>query len=97
MILLDFGWSLLLLPFSLKTYAEYGWRNQSLIAMMGLGGLFLIAYIVFEMKFTRVPIAPRRLVFNKTFIMAIIIDSFYIRESIYKAGTYWIVLLTVCI
>lgn len=80
LILLGFGWSLLLLPFSLKTYAEHGWRNESLIAMMILGGLFLIAYVVFEMKFARVPSAPRRLVFNKTFIMAIIIDSFYMRE-----------------
>ncbi|RFU82124.1 putative transporter [Trichoderma arundinaceum] len=75
--LLGFGWSLLLLPFSLKTYAEHGWRNQSLIAMMIVGGLLLIAYIFFEMKFARVPSAPRRLVFNKTFVMAIIIDSFY--------------------
>lgn len=97
LILLGFGWSLLLLPFSLKTYAEHGWRNQSLIAMMILGGLFLIAYVVFEIKFARVPSAPRRLVFNKTFIMAIIIDSFYMRESIYKAGIYWIALLTICL
>jgi MFS family permease len=80
LVLLGFGWSLLLLPFSLKTYAEHGWHNQSLIAMMILGGVFLIAYIVFEMKFARVPSAPRRLVFNKTFIMAIIIDSFYMRK-----------------
>ncbi|KAL6898440.1 major facilitator superfamily domain-containing protein [Trichoderma evansii] len=46
LVLLGFGWSLLLLPFSLKTYAEHGWRNQSLIAMMIVGGLLLIAYVV---------------------------------------------------
>lgn len=80
LILLGFGWSLLLLPFSLKTYAEHGWRNQSLIAMMIVGGLLLIAYVVFEMKFARVPSAPRRLIFNRTFVMAIIIDFFYMRE-----------------
>lgn len=83
LILLGFGWSLLLLPFSLKTYAEHGWRNQSLIAMMIVGGLLLIAYVVFEMKFARVPSAPRRLVFNKTFVMAIIIDSFYMSEQVF--------------
>ncbi|EHK49393.1 hypothetical protein TRIATDRAFT_50845 [Trichoderma atroviride IMI 206040] len=88
LILLGFGWSLLLLPFSLKTYAEHGWRNQSLIAMMILGGLFLIAYVVFEMKFARVPSAPRRLVFNKTFIMAIIIDSFYMLAGNIRS-LYW--------
>ncbi|KAH7002280.1 hypothetical protein EDB80DRAFT_867287 [Ilyonectria destructans] len=77
LLLLGFGWSLLLLPFSLKTYAENGWRNRSLIAMMIVGGLLLIAYVVYEMKWARVPSAPRRLVFNRTFIMAIIIDGFY--------------------
>jgi MFS family permease len=80
LVLLGFGWSLLLLPFSLKTYADNGWRNQSLIAMMIVGGLLLVAYVVYEMKWARVPSAPRRLVFNKTFIMAILIDSIYMRE-----------------
>lgn len=80
LVLLGFGWSLLLLPFSLKTYADHGWRNQSLIAMMIVGGLLLIAYVVYEIKWARVPSAPRRLVFNRTFIMAIIIDSIYMRE-----------------
>jgi MFS family permease len=79
LILLGFGWSLLLLPFSLKTYADGGWRNRSLIAMMIVGGLLLIAYVLYEIKWARVPSAPRRLIFNKTFIMAIIIDSFYMR------------------
>ncbi|PKK48881.1 hypothetical protein CI102_5448 [Trichoderma harzianum] len=88
LVLLGFGWSLLLLPFSLKTYAEHGWRNQSLIAMMIVGGLLLVAYIVFEMKFARVPSAPRRLVFNKTFVMAIIIDSFYMLAGNIRS-LYW--------
>lgn len=79
LILLGFGWSLLLLPFSLKTYAKHGWKNPSLIAMMVVGGLLLISYVIYEIKWARIPSAPRRLVFNKTFIMAIIIDSFYMR------------------
>ncbi|KAM6480537.1 major facilitator superfamily domain-containing protein [Trichoderma sp. SZMC 28011] len=88
LVLLGFGWSLLLLPFSLKTYAEHGWRNESLIAMMIVGGLLLVAYIVFEMKFARVPSAPRRLVFNKTFVMAIVIDSFYMLAGNIRS-LYW--------
>ena len=79
LILLGFGWSLLLLPFSLKTYAENGWRNPSMIAMVAAGGALLIAYVVYEMKWAKMPSAPRRLVFNKTFIMAVVIDSFYFR------------------
>lgn len=81
LILLGFGWSLLLLPFSLKTYADNGWRNPSLIAMMVVGGLLLIFYVVYEVKWAKIPSAPRRLVFNKTFLMAIIIDAMYMRKS----------------
>lgn len=77
LILLGFGWSLLLLPFSLKTYATHGWQNHSMIAMMVVGGVLLIAYVVYEIKWAKMPSAPRRLVFNKTFVMSIIIDSFY--------------------
>ncbi|KJK66577.1 non-heme dioxygenase in morphine synthesis N-terminal [Aspergillus parasiticus SU-1] len=46
--------------------------------MMLIGGLLLIAYVIYEAKWAGVPRAPRCLVFNKTFTMAIIIDSFYI-------------------
>ncbi|EGR52980.1 uncharacterized protein TRIREDRAFT_53378 [Trichoderma reesei QM6a] len=88
LVLLGFGWSLLLLPFSLKTYADHGWRNQSLIAMMVIGGLLLMAYVFYEMKVARVPSAPRRLVFNRTFIMAIIIDSFYMLAGNIRS-LYW--------
>ncbi|KXH66775.1 hypothetical protein CSAL01_09850 [Colletotrichum salicis] len=89
LILLGFGWSLLLLPFSLKTYAEYGWSNQSLIAMMVVGGILLIAYVVYEIKWAKVPSAPRRLVMNKTFLMAIVIDSFYMLTGNMR-GLYWL-------
>ena len=80
LILLGFGWSLLLLPFSLKTYAQHGWKNQSLIAMMIVGGLLLIAYVIYEIKWAKMPSAPRRLVMNRTFVMAIIIDSLHFRK-----------------
>ncbi|KAF6816301.1 siderophore iron transporter [Colletotrichum plurivorum] len=88
LILLGFGWSLLLLPFSLKTYADHGWRNQSLIAMMVVGGVLLIAYGVYEIKWAKVPSAPRRLVMNKTFLMAIVIDAFYMLAGNIR-GLYW--------
>ncbi|KAE8155087.1 MFS general substrate transporter [Aspergillus avenaceus] len=95
LVLLGFGWSLLLLPFSLKTYADAGWQNQSLIAMMIVGGILLIAYVLYEIKWARVPSSPRRMIFNKTFLMAIIIDGFYmcklagsIRELYWSSYVY---------
>ncbi|KAK5988792.1 Siderophore iron transporter 3 [Cladobotryum mycophilum] len=88
LVLLGSGWSLLLLPFSLKTYAKHGWRNESLIAMMVVGGILLIAYVVYEMKWARVPSAPRRLLLNKTFILAIVIDAFYFLAGNIRS-LYW--------
>ncbi|TKW57478.1 Siderophore iron transporter 3 [Colletotrichum tanaceti] len=88
LVLLGFGWTLLLLPFSLKTYADHGWRNRSLVAMMVTGGVLLGAYVVYELKWAKVPSAPRRLVTNKTFLMAIVIDSFYMLAGNMR-GLYW--------
>lgn len=62
LLLLGFGWSLLLLPFSLKTYAKGGWTNPSMIAMIVVGGVILIGYVVYEVNWAPVPSAPRRLV-----------------------------------
>ncbi|TQN64253.1 Siderophore iron transporter 3, partial [Colletotrichum shisoi] len=88
LVLLGFGWTLLLLPFSLKTYADHGCRNRSLIAMMVVGGVLLVAYVVYEMKWAKVPSAPRRLVMNKTFLVAIVIDSLYMLAGNMR-GLYW--------
>ncbi|KAK7045369.1 hypothetical protein VNI00_007618 [Paramarasmius palmivorus] len=77
LILLGFGWALLLLPFSLKTYAKGGWKNPSMIAMMTVGGVILIVYVLYERFVAKYPTSPRRLLTNKTFICAVVIDSFY--------------------
>jgi hypothetical protein len=81
LVLLGFGWTLLLLPFSLKSSAEKGWRNPSLVAMMVVGGLLLIAYVFYERFYAKVPSFPGRFLRNKTFLMAIIIDSFYFSKD----------------
>lgn len=77
LLLLGFGWTLLLLPFSLQAGAEKGYRNPSLIAMFVVGGLCLIAYCGYEAVFARYPTAPVRLLKNRTFVTAIIIDFIY--------------------
>ncbi|KAJ5102201.1 MFS general substrate transporter [Penicillium alfredii] len=53
-----------------------------------VGGLLLIAYVIYEMKWARVPSAPRRLVFNKALIMSIIIDSIYLRKILEMHGNH---------
>lgn len=76
LIVMGFGWSLLLLPFSLYTGAQGGYSNPSLIAMFVVGGILLIAYSVYEIWYCPFPSMPKR-VFNRTFIGAVIIDIFY--------------------
>ncbi|KAL0059260.1 hypothetical protein AAF712_014010 [Marasmius tenuissimus] len=77
LILLGFGWSLFLLPFSLKAHANNGWKNPSMIAMMVVGGVILILFVFFERFVAKCPIVPRRLSINKTFMCAAGIDFLY--------------------
>jgi MFS family permease len=95
LIIMGFGWSLLLLPFSLYPYAEKGWKNPSLIAMMVSGGVFLICYVIYEIFVAPFPSAPRRVVLNKTFVMSVIIDFIYMMagnlRSLYLSSYVWIV------
>ena len=77
LLLLGFGWALLLLPFSLRTTAQDGWRNPSLIAMFIVGGLLLVLYTLYEFYIAPYPSMPKRVLFNRAFIMACVIDFFY--------------------
>lgn len=77
LILMAFGWALLLLPFSLYSSAIGGYSNPSLIAMFVVGGVLLILYAVYELKFAPFPSMPKRVLMNRTFIVAVIIDFFY--------------------
>lgn len=78
LILLGFGWSLLLIPFSLSTTARGGYNNPSLIAMFVIGGVLVFAYVAYEYFFAMFPTAPRRLLMNRTFVTAVIIDFIYL-------------------
>ncbi|GAA5873360.1 hypothetical protein JCM16303_001101 [Sporobolomyces ruberrimus] len=77
LILLGFGWSLLLLPFSLYGGAKGGFENRSLIAMMAVGSLCLILYPVYEWKFAKYPSMPKRILLNRSFATAVLINVVY--------------------
>ncbi|CUM67100.1 uncharacterized protein PRCAT00004789001 [Priceomyces carsonii] len=78
LVLMGFGWSLFLLPFSLYDYAENGWKNPSMIAMLVVGPVLLIIYAAYEIFWAPFPSMPRRIVFNKTFITAVLINIIYL-------------------
>ena len=74
LLLLGFGFSLLLLPFSLSAYASNGYKNPSLIAMFCIGPICLILYAFWEIRYAKFPTAPKRLLKNRTFMTAIILN-----------------------
>lgn len=77
LILLGFAFSLLLLPFSLYPYAQGGMKNPSMIAMIVVGGLLLIAHVVYEIFYAKYSLLPKRVLLNRTFICCVIIDFLY--------------------
>lgn len=98
LIIMGFGWSLLLLPFSLQPYANGGYKNPSLIAMFVVGPVLLIFHAVYEIFWAPFPLMPKRILYNKTFITAVLINFIYlladgIREqylsSIVLVGKNW--------
>lgn len=96
LILLGFGWSLLLIPFSLSSTAVGGYNNPSLIAMFVVGGILVLAYVAYEYFFAMFPTAPRRLLKNRTFVTAVIIDFLYLLAG-YMQLTYvysWVYIVT---
>ncbi|GAA5842134.1 hypothetical protein JCM11251_006535 [Rhodosporidiobolus azoricus] len=77
LILLGFGWALLLLPFSLYGGADGGFSNRSLIAMLAIGPACLVAFPLYEWKFAKYPCMPKRILLNRTFITAVLINVVY--------------------
>lgn len=95
LILMGFGWSLLLLPFSLYANADNHWKNPSLIAMLVVGALCLIAYAIYEIWWAPYPSMPKRVLFNRTFCVAAVIDFFHMCAGmlrlLYFSSYVWII------
>lgn len=76
LLLIGFGFSLILLPFSLYDGAEGKWKNPSLIAMFVVGGVLIIFFFMYEFIWAPFPIVPRRCL-NRTLVASVVIDFFY--------------------
>lgn len=62
------GWSLLLLPFSLVSYAPNGWKTGYIIAMIIVGFILLVAFGFWERYFATVPYIPFRFLKDPTIL-----------------------------
>ncbi|KAI7217037.1 hypothetical protein KC333_g4487 [Hortaea werneckii] len=95
LILLGFAFALILLPLTLARSATNGWANPSFPAMIVCGFVILIGFICYEALLAPKPVVTRKLLLNKTFMLAIGIDiSIQLASGIratYFSSYIWIV------
>lgn len=70
MFLIVAGFSILLLPFSLVTYASNGWKSGHIIAMPIIGVFLLACFFIWEKKFASTPLAPWHSLRDRTLLGA---------------------------
>ena len=73
MMLTVFGWSLLLLPFSLVYYAPNGWKTGYIIAMIVLGVVLLVTFVLYERFLAPVPYIPWKFLKDRTILGACLV------------------------
>ncbi|WVQ81948.1 hypothetical protein IAT38_004075 [Cryptococcus sp. DSM 104549] len=87
LLLMGFGFALILAPLTLNTTAKNGYKNPSLIAMLVIGGLLFISWCIWDGFYATYPFMPKR-VLNRTFLACVFIDIFYFFSS-YLTDTYF--------
>ncbi|WVQ81108.1 hypothetical protein IAT38_003230 [Cryptococcus sp. DSM 104549] len=95
LLLLAFSWALVLIPFTIYKTADKGWKNPSIIAMFVVGGLLMIAFVVWDLKYASHPLMPKR-VLNRSLICSCAIDfsyylSGYVHNTYYSSWVYVVV------
>ncbi|OAR00228.1 hypothetical protein LLEC1_03044 [Akanthomyces lecanii] len=88
MFLTIFGWSLLLLPFSLVQYAPHGWRTGYIIAMIVVGIVLLTGFVVWERFFATVQYFPFKHLKDRSVLGACLVYGFMFL-SIFTWDTYY--------
>ncbi|KZV91052.1 putative major facilitator [Exidia glandulosa HHB12029] len=77
LFLLGASFILILAPFSIASMQPRGWNEPFIIAMIVVGGVLLLIFWVWELKYASVPIMTKRIFFNRTFLLAMGIDFAY--------------------
>ncbi|KAG9258795.1 major facilitator superfamily domain-containing protein [Emericellopsis atlantica] len=76
LVILGFAFSLILLPFTLAKSADGGWSNPSMIAMLVMGFVCLVFFILFEIFLAPKPIMTKRILNNRAFLAGVTIYTF---------------------
>ncbi|KAK4505915.1 hypothetical protein PRZ48_003880 [Zasmidium cellare] len=67
-LILALGLAFFLLSFNLWTFQADSWRSPMIIAFIVVGGLLLIAFVIYEWRFAPVPFIEWKLLRNRTVI-----------------------------
>lgn len=76
LLLLGLAFSLILLALNLAPSADGGWSNPSMIAMLVVGFVILMLFIAYEALVATVPITPKRILTNRAFLAALMVNVF---------------------
>ncbi|EQK97874.1 major facilitator superfamily siderophore-iron transporter [Ophiocordyceps sinensis CO18] len=76
LMILGASFSLILLPFTLAKEAKGGWANARIVAMLVIGFVLLVAFVLFEMFLAPKPLMTRRIIKNRTFLASVTIFTF---------------------
>ncbi|KAI0742084.1 drug:h+ antiporter [Daedaleopsis nitida] len=87
LLLIGTSVALILLPLTLAKSAKGGWNNPSMIAMLVIGCLLIFGVVFWEFKFAKRPVLARRLLMNRTVVIAAWI-GFFDFFSFYLTLTY---------
>ncbi|TQV92743.1 hypothetical protein V2A60_009209 [Cordyceps javanica] len=88
MLLTIFGWTLLLLPFNLTQYAPHGWKTGYIIAMIVVGVVLLVAFVIWERYFAIVQYFPFKHLKNRSILGACLLYGLMFL-SIFTWDTYY--------
>ncbi|CAO1628819.1 unnamed protein product [Parajaminaea phylloscopi] len=93
LLLLTFGWTIFLLPFQLASKAKGKYNNPSIIAMIVTGPVILLLFALYEVYLSPKPLITKRILLNRTFQLAVVIDFFfyftgYLRDLYYFTWVY---------
>lgn len=87
MLLTIFGFSLLLLPFSIQQYAPDGWKTGYIIAMIVLGVVCLVGFVIWEKYLAPVRYMPWKYLKNGTILLSCMLYGIMFLSILYVLAT----------
>ncbi|TEA18332.1 Siderophore iron transporter 3 [Colletotrichum sidae] len=76
LVILGTAFSLILLPFTLAEGADGGWASPRIVAMLVVGFVLLVSFVLFEKHVSPKPLMTKHILQNRTFLASAAIYTF---------------------